>query len=430
MPVDNNQNIEAEYLNDSWAMMHELLDKELPLADNKPKPPSKNWLTAILVLLFAWTTYLYWPQDFFADKQIPKQEQEQQQDETYRPIASVDQVNSFEISTKDPARQLGEDRVTTQVTGSDLTKPSNQELIYQKKEALDQVVSRTLIIPSIAENTLALNNEVEGEVEKFSQNLIEYNSLEVPTSLDARNDVLKSKTISHTDFGVTDPNANKKYWSASLKFEGILDRSLPSGNFFGFQLTRQLSNQFALQVGLGLSRYKKLNPAENSFDTFSDVLGMEISSNEDDQSALNAGLPIKYDDRDDKVSVIGINKVNYLTIPLELTFALNRKMGVVVGAGISYLISAEFSDRTNDYSWTSHDNGKSVNNEELLGTALNRLDIAPSIGLLFRPIDRLAFDLKFRNGLIDISRDKFLGFQEFHSNKYLHLGVTYDIIKF
>jgi len=95
------------------------------------------------------------------------------------------------------------------------------------------------------------------------------------------------------------------------------------------------------------------------------------------------------------------------------------------------MVKASFNNGIDNNTWQSHADGSLVTSEnELLGKALQRFDIAPSIGFTFRPTRRIGLDLKFRNGILDISKNKFLGFNEFHSNRFLHLGMSYDLVKF
>ena len=54
------KSIEAELLDESWEKMKHLLDEQMPHAV-PPKPGRPKYELIVLVALFAWTVYLYWP---------------------------------------------------------------------------------------------------------------------------------------------------------------------------------------------------------------------------------------------------------------------------------------------------------------------------------------------------------------------------------
>ncbi len=413
MPADQHIHSEEEFLNESWDQMSALLDKEMPI-NQRPKPPGKSWLTAILVLLFAWTTYLYWPVQNTSSPIETDSNQAIQKEEPVEPVAhkgiieskttrsnlisknevkkSADQAQ-FATAIAQTRKKLSNNYTTNPIA---VTKPQASEINIGVIDYGNQNSTNTILIKE-NEKLTQQNFEKLNAFDQLPAKDLE--SLEI--------DLIES-TMTLAKF-----EDNLPKWTIGVNYEMIFDRRLRSGRYVGMHVKRKLSDQFSVQAGLGLTEYQKLNPAENSFEA-------------------SSGMPVRYDYYDDqKVSIIGINSLTYLSVPLELVFQIRKKWSVIAGLGFSYMLDAEFTKGQNDETWQSHADGTIINSENaLLGSALQRFDVAPSIGFTFRPTKRIGMDLKFRNGILDISKDKFLGFNEFHSNRYLHLGVSYDLAKF
>lgn len=415
MPVDKQRHIEEDFLEESWGQMSTLLDQEMPL-NQKPKPPGKSWLTAILLLLFAWTTYLYWPVQESSLERAGSEVIENNNTEkgSEEPIALNDIVNA-------PSELITE-LIPPVVDDKQINEEPNPALVIAEKIVEAQFIPNKLPLvnelqisasteiltsPKTIDNAKASNPGLsEKSIKKQEENFDEVQIVE-------RKKLKELQDLeSISKFDIVDYDANLPKWTVGVNYEAVFDRRLRSGNYYGLQVKRKLSNQFSLQTGVGFSEYEKLNPAENSFDAFS-------------------GMAVRYDYDDQRVSIIGIEKLSYITVPMELVFEVRKKWSVIAGLGFSYMLDAEFVQGQNEESWQSHADGSIVNSEKaLLGQALQRFDIAPSIGFSFKPTKRIGVDLKFRNGILDISKDKFLGFNEFHSNRYLHLGISYDLLKF
>ena len=445
MPADLHGNIDKAYLEESWDLMKDLLDKEMPPMAPKPKPAGKKWLTLILLLLFAWTTYLYWPEPRADNTELEQQETPAKSEVVA--LNTLEQTlqqneNNFASTTSQNEKATGSSHAITDNQLVADQKVSNQDL-FQKLNAgkYDQnfTKNKQATAKNIPVQFVGTKNIIDKKEELFIPGATIQNPLEASTDIlmlpkeveFLSNENIASVTFenSNRDFPVEQMTFAKRPLSLALKFEAIFDRRLISGKYLGIEIQKELNNQFSLLTGIGYSQYNKLNDSENSFKETRSFFDLKPLS-ENDWNALDEGMSIVHD-ADNRYAVIGVEQMNYLTIPVELVFAVNTKAKIIAGAGFSYLLNTKFSNSSSVEQWVSHEDGTVINNsEDLLGTAIQRFDISPSIGFSFQPVQNLRFDLKFRNGIIDISKDKFLGYSVINANKYLHLGVAYDFFKF
>ncbi|NNE29187.1 MAG: hypothetical protein HKN16_06100, partial [Saprospiraceae bacterium] len=359
--------VEAELLDESWHKMKRLLDEEMPHAV-PPKPGRPKYEILVLLALFAWTVYLYWPNpedrhNWKADLTPDKVEMEELA-LLETPIQPLENIVSIATASEsaEPVSSFAKNNQHKKTHASKISNASHSPII----------ASRAMGILPVPE--LSSPNKPSEEVVFLENNKI---GISGPSQSHSFTPVIKTKSGG---------------FNLGIRAGEIVDRNAYSGFSLGLFGEWSLNERFSLFSGLEYHQIKKINPAENSFSAAEDFFDMEPSTQLDRQ-AMNAGLSILYGtySGNSEFKVLGIDQMDYVSVPLELVFKVNNRMRVNAGLGISYLASAKMQNDERPEGWASADlkdetELSSLQGNELLGTAIQRWDVAPTIGFSFKPV--------------------------------------------
>ncbi len=181
----------------------------------------------------------------------------------------------------------------------------------------------------------------------------------------------------------------------------------------GWYTSSKLDDRFSLRVGLGYSMISGFQ--SNSIgitEPLTPAYFEPIDTNLDDYSTV-ASLESNQD--------LPLRSMHYLDLPVALDFHMSESISVLMGAKLSYLLSA----KTSGY-FSNNLNSSEV---ELLDQALYRsmkkMDVATVLGLGFYPTSKLGVELKYNHGLIDYTRDEKWHIRQLNTNKTFELSLNF-----
>jgi len=257
MPAEQ-QHIDKDFIDDSWDQMSAMLDREMP-TNPKPSPPGKSWLTAILLLLFAWTTYLYWPHSDLQDIKVIEEKNSAGDQNPVEilsaPIATNYLENDIDLTSAKLVSSSVEDKSTPNSKGIDRSSTSSQIFDNHQQTLLPTNQNeKSSIVTNLGSNENLMVEEISRKKNLSISQVVETRNLEIVEMLSRKSSgVLAGAPIPKIDLIVSEDNGPK--WTIAASAEMIFDRRLLSGKYLGLQVKRKLNDQFSLLAGVGLSEF-------------------------------------------------------------------------------------------------------------------------------------------------------------------------------
>lgn len=452
----NNRQVDEAFVSEAWASMNKMLDEALPIETPEPVSKKQNtkWLMLLLLLIgfSAGSTMMYWYTQSPMMNATPAN-QEKNKPTTHQPIANQsltpgslmikpkekntkttttktiaapsnspnkirhdEQIKPLESSSKRKSKtpwSTGvEEEVFSQNTNHTLAAPEKKvKAITTSPSGSSEQTVTPITVPPMTTKGTSVTPSSPGNASELS--------LIAPLPPEALSPVVT--TLENTIIDL--PTAPK--WGLGLHASAIRDDGTQEfgGYAFGLLVNRKLDNRFSLRSGL---EWHHLSKTSNS-NTTNNVYASNLP---DIQGQSNFNLTSLLDFSAANASV---NFLDYLKIPLQLSYKLNRHWRFHTGAHIAYLLSPIGQNATdaNDLppfeSLTPEEKVTLLANtrSKLARQGLEKIDFGLQVGLGYSLTNRLDITANYNIGLRDFSDDEYFGFKEIHTNQYLQLGLNY-----
>jgi Outer membrane protein beta-barrel domain len=380
-----------------WAEMQKLLDRDLPVAERKRRRGLVFWSSLIVGLLAITGTFMY---AGFKNNQselnipIKNSELKPNNTELNTPINNNQLViNNSELNKPIDNNKLVINNSLQTSNNKQQTENTPPQYLSEKQVIITEYIPQGKVIP--VEQVFALNTNKLKEIQA--------NSL-INSDLKGINWTAKPKIIEpafkpKSHFGVT----------TGIHTEG--EKGL-NGWQLGVIFNREFDKNWSYSAGLN---FRKTTVNSNSLVYYK----VELS---------NSTTP--YSNSPSRASKLILNGLNYLELPLNLNYHLNKKWAISAGIKTSYLLSANVnvsSDSTlfiiqtgnngtlsKDGRFVTLDNADPSNAKSL---GLKRLDVATMAGIQFNPTKRFQLSLRYDYGFGNIlnrtnwsAYNRFIGF--------------------
>lgn len=336
--------INEEFLDQSWANMSDILDKEMPVKRSK-KRAFWIWLSGLAALVLLGITYANAP--------------------------NSGHLNAFPINTKTPIKKVENQVKIANNQFVELKKEDPQYFsISSKKKSSDTpIVTKTvknLTFTSPSESTTSASDSEAGILNKKinTPTILNNNAAKIMSPISNRKTLpnfnpldkanidflaIKSQPITFPTYSTK----NRGNWRLGV-YSGILYPKLGSFST-GFYLQKKLINRWSLYLGLGYGQRKRTLNANQSGNNLDAVESFPPPTTEDDDMSTsistipdpnNNGMSSTSDPQFDLTTSISLQKFHYIEFPVLVQYKLNNRWSLELGGQLSRLFGINY--RNND----------------------------------------------------------------------------------
>ncbi|MEO1518672.1 MAG: porin family protein [Bacteroidota bacterium] len=453
-----NDEWDGKFVDRAWEQMRQQLDKEMPLAAEAPKPrTNRSYWMFLLLLLVGFGAGIgvskYWSGSDGSERLPDGNSPVKEQLTPKQPFASVpetpakQEVVLADLSPPklpDKAPALKASRSDQPPATPPKTLLTNQKNAYDNKTTLtkqnttSEAPTTTLVnsslrsfkalksvkkIPPLAENENAAVTQTE-EASPAPQAAVQQTAL-----LESRSpEELSSKPLTlplapSYDFA--------SRWKVGFQMASIATTQFDfNGLAVGMLLEYRLDRRFSIQTGLN---YRFLQLKKD--DVFVTYTGDAADVLRDDASfdQQNFGNPPNVNSSLSKVenafALFPIYSMDYLSMPVAMSYAPNRWLRVNVGMQIDRLLNIDARDwggsRVEEYNQRYETAELSDESLSLISDGINKWNAAAVIGLTYQATERLGVSGRYNFGLVDFTKDSWWGVRQFDAHKYLECSVNF-----
>lgn len=424
----NNHHIDAEFEHFAWSEMSALLDKEMPVA---PAPVQKGnnrryGLFALLLLVGfisgVGTTLLLDKNDAGDQKEKLEQVKTPQKiaDSENKAVAVLSNAETDQLITQQKTTQKVEQQIQNTFQNNSKTSANVGNLYTNSSSVIVKSSSSAKEIPAASQVVKKLT-----PVAKQTQqaNLADLQSTQdisdrwdTPTAVIPTNALVAVDLPDHTtsldyfpgykapkwSFGVFLSNHTRDWsgahgWSAGLNTSYRMDGafSIRTGLSYS-QLTGFRSTSFGVNEPLTHTYFEPLEQTDLDYSSVSSLEG-------------NQDLPFQ--------------SLHYLDLPVALHYKMSRKVGIVMGVKMSYLLDTQMDGYIAD---GLDDEQTDLLSEALYGS-MRKVDVATVLGFSINPTKNIGLEFKYNHGLIDYTKDQLWHIRQLNTNKTFELGLHYTL---
>ncbi len=461
----NNREIDDEFVSQAWDSMKHMLDQEMPVNPNpvvQKEHPNRRIPLMLLLLLISFGAGAAWMYWYYQgpEPQPPKEEAPRAmlfESATTDPstIAEIKTSEFENKSTLNTSTPTNKDKPAPNPTAEELeanspvarnqqasdinasaTQKSNIQFGWVDHSGTSLQIQKT-VVPRLQQNLvpiLSVQEKAKGgdqlaPTEAFlpEQNLSSFPLVSDRTSIEPL-ELLASlnpiESFKETDAEIS-PSffkpVNKK-WRLAVEASFIRDngtKEFSNSYSIGALIERQLDNRFAIQSGVAWHHLNKRSKASKN--------NQNVVNSFDLDSTENFVLEDYYENA---VETGVLEILDYIKVPLQLTYKVNEKIRIHTGVHAAYLLSP-IRLGAKDEVPTLVD-GEKPSKEVLDETrrtfvreGLKKMDFGVQVGMGIYPTKRLGLFVNYNSGLLDFSDNEHFQFREVHSNQYVQLGLVY-----
>jgi hypothetical protein len=427
----NNHQIDTGFQDFAWSEMSALLDKEMPVAPvpvAKPAPYRRYAVFAVLLLLGFFSgvgTMLLLDKEKPSTPELePIQRQEPQKiaegstDHSNLSNAETDQL----IAQQERSQQV-EQQIRENLSINPKTNKNVENLYINSSSVTSEPYSQSRALSFTDETVIVLLDNATNSSEKQTISDID----------DLSNQVIDKPWLISTDELATSPlteldtkesfidlaylpaNQAPKWSFGAFVSSHTRDWSGAHGWSTGLMASYRMDRAFSFRTGLSYSQLTGFRstsfginePLTHTYFEPLDGTGLDYSS----VSSLegNQDLPFQ--------------SLHYVDVPLGLHYQMSRRVGVLMGVRMSYLLDTQMDDYV---SAALDDNGKELLDQALYGS-MRKFDVATVLGLSIYPTQNIGLEIKYNHGLIDYTKDQLWHIRQLNTNKTFELGLHYTI---
>lgn len=448
----DNKNINEQFANEGWARMRQILDTEMPVAqENRKRPVAWFWwrtagiaAVAIIGLLGLWRAIS--DTSFSHVNDVAEATQQQ-------PIApesaDIAQAQSAETPTQNVPSEQAQVLAPSQASTAPLTASSTKKQTVAHTPAPMQVVqdavantqqNSTAAIVEEGVTTIAQNDQHANSEAPQVQEGIETDALQTTQSTPLESLILRNPNAVATQNTVANnlpvsPKVMPKIstWRTGLEAGAIAGFPAQLEGFSaGWVIEAPISKSLALRSGLRYSFHRQtVSKSDQRFDSQQDAIESSMLTDPfvfNEQNFVGASV--------DSMSGSSILKLHYLNLPITASFRMSNRLRIEGGVKVSRLLNAfrqknygsggiaDFDPMTNNLdlarsSWYFSTKAQQVGQENF-----RRWDVTLSAGLRYQLSRHWDMSFYGNYGLLN-QADKANRYRIFNKNATLGVGYYF-----
>lgn len=440
----NRMNLDEQFVSEAWESMSEMLDRNLPVGDTPPVAATTNRNSRALLLLLllfgfgAGASLMYW----FQPKEQPLMESAPQNE----PRANLE---SPKKTTAIAENTIGSDQNTSSEKPIDVLPPDvPSTAIFSTKNAKPSFAAS----PGTKHKEKNTHKEAEREAEREAvtskgQPAVKSEKTEIgqgnissapPANISERKHEVVSPLARLLEElpKVENPSPEsavelkkEKRWNFFAEAATLRDKGTREFGGFstGMRVNYELDKRFSIQSGLSWHHLAKT--PRNPLNSNNDITYVNIDP--------KPGTPFSNGSLEDLLNFqsasAAITAMDYLKVPLQLSFNINKHIQFYSGFHVAYYLNAIGANKENENTKLFSSLSEKEKAEILADTrsrkarrGLKKWDYGLQIGMAFYSNRNLGFFINYNVGLPDFSDDEYFGsIREIHTNEYLQLGLNY-----
>ncbi len=446
----NNEMSDSKFADQGWSAMSKMLDQEMPVA-TAPSTGGKRYGLLFLFLLIGFASGIGTmmvlqedgPEMIEEAVPVPIKSNPREVAQTGDPVAAhlnpssaendklaeiSKQSNSIEqqIQTNfsKPSALLADQNIKT-VDDKNLHFNSSSVIVFNKKSKVptkasellknlpfedsnrvnpfdqqqnDRSTSFTIDAVPSSKNEVAINHQNFEALALLSSKDIAF--------LDVKNELVELDLLPFPQ----EPKVNFGFYmgTQTRDFKGM------HGISTGLYASYQLDAKFSLRSGLGYSLLSGFQPKfEGAMEPLTPDFFEPIESTILDEYSTVASLENNQD--------LPIESLQYLDLPVALSYKMSQKVGILMGMKFSYLLNA----KTDSHFATDLNDDESDLLNQALYNSMRKMDVATVLGVGIYPTKKMGLELKYNHGLVDYTIDENWHVRQLNSNKTFELSLNY-----
>lgn len=431
----NKIELEEEFISEAWESMRFMLDQEMPVGTTPPAAPQERrsdrglLLLLLLVCFGAGASLMYW-----------YQQPTSPQPNTTSPQNEITATPATPIATLKTTTEPTTNKTQTQSTLTQTSVPQNQTPITTTPNPTTQnsnPQNSPIHQPAHSPTAQLKTTTPQSPNQKINTPPVSFKWVPADNPSAARKEIASFAVLLHRLDPMGEKSTSLKPKTKLLKekrwdyfVEAALIRDDGTKEFGGFStglnVSYRLNPRFSVQTGLGWHRLAKTpsNPLNENNNI--------VATNETDLRGGNSNNLTIIDPIDLEASSAPISTLDYLQMPMQLSYNITKQLRVYSGCHVGYYLNSIGANKENPNE-TPFAQLTEAEQVEILADTRNRyarrglrkFEFGFQGGMSFVTKRKLGVFITYNLGVRDISDNAFFDFKQIHNNRYLQLGLNY-----